>query len=109
MKGICGYGRYDDDPNHVGCPYTGHAKHPDMVPCIARDGSLALADATKESPVRVCVYCGHPPRELLQELADAGVADIVAPESEAQQADLLHDIVRRVTEPASSTGRTKAP
>jgi hypothetical protein len=38
--GPCGYGRYNDDPEHVGCPRA----RSDMTPCIARDGCSALAD-----------------------------------------------------------------
>jgi hypothetical protein len=55
MKGILGYGRYDSDPNYVGCP---RAKT-DMTPCVARDGRLACADNG------VCVGCGEHPADLL--------------------------------------------
>lgn len=58
MKSVGGYGRYGDDPGHVGCP---RAKS-DMTPCVARDGRLAQADNG------VCVGCGEQPAELLVEL-----------------------------------------
>jgi len=54
-KGPLGYGRYDDDPEHVGCP---RAKS-DMTPCAARDGNLALGGGT-------CVGCGADPATLLR-------------------------------------------
>lgn len=57
-KGPLGYGRYADDPGHVGCP---RAKS-DMTPCVARDGKLACADDG------VCVACGAHPADLLKEL-----------------------------------------
>jgi hypothetical protein len=59
MKGPAGYGRYDDDPAYVGCPWA----RSDMTPCIARDGRLALADAG------VCVGCGRSPEEQFEDLA----------------------------------------
>lgn len=58
VKGIGGYGRYDDDREQVGCP---RAKS-DMTPCAARDGHLAVADNG------VCVGCGDHPADLLTEL-----------------------------------------
>jgi hypothetical protein len=58
VKGICGYGRYNDSPEHVGCP---RAKS-DMTPCVARDGHTAQADDG------VCVGCGQNPADLLAEL-----------------------------------------
>lgn len=53
-----GYGRYKDDPNHIGCP---RAKT-DMTPCVARDGKPACADDG------VCVGCGEHPADLLTDL-----------------------------------------
>jgi hypothetical protein len=58
MKGPLGYGRYDDDLNHVGCP---RAKS-DMTPCVARDAGTAEDDDGS------CVGCGQDPAVLLQEL-----------------------------------------
>lgn len=58
MKGLLGYGRYDDDPNHVGCPRA----NSDMTPCVARDGYLANDDGED------CVGCHQNPATLLKEL-----------------------------------------
>lgn len=52
---VAGYGRYKDDPNHVGCP---RAKT-NMTPCVARDGSTACTDDGQ------CVGCRHHPADLL--------------------------------------------
>ena len=89
MRGVCGYGRYNDDPEHVGCP---RAKS-DMTPCIARDGAICLTDPPEDE--RVCVGCGHDPMELLQELRDAGVTIMGArPKVRDSAADRLRDVVR---------------
>lgn len=53
-----GYGRYQDDPEHVGCPRAGS----DMTPSAARDGDTACADDG------ACVGCGEQPADLLKEL-----------------------------------------
>ncbi len=58
MKGLLGYGRYDDDESYVGCPRA----QTDMTPCVARDGRLACADDG------LCVGCGHHPADLLEDL-----------------------------------------
>lgn len=55
--GTGGYGRYADDPDHVGCP---RAKT-DMTPCAARDGATASMDEK-------CVGCGHLSADLLRDL-----------------------------------------
>lgn len=57
-KGPLGYGRYNDDPEHVGCPRATS----DMTPCVARDGGLAVADDG------ACVGCGAKPADLLRDL-----------------------------------------
>jgi hypothetical protein len=95
MKGLCGYGRYDDDPAHVGCP---RAKS-DMTPCIARDGALALADEL------CCVGCGQLPTTLLREIQAAGVRlpDDVARRAADAAADCLRDLVRVATEPQAAS------
>jgi hypothetical protein len=90
--GVCGYGRYDDEPWYVGCPRA----QSDMTPCIARDGHLALADDLR------CVGCNQGPIALLKELADAGVdtgprLTALRP-SRAAAAETLRDVVRRETE-----------
>ena len=70
-KGLLGYGRYNDAPDHVGCP---RAKS-DMTPCVARDGQHAVADDGK------CVGCGFFPADLLKEtvwvLSDAAPVKVV--------------------------------
>jgi len=58
MKGAGGYGRYNDDPEHVGCP---RAKS-DMTPCAARDGNVATLDDGD------CVGCQQYPADLLRDL-----------------------------------------
>lgn len=113
MKGILGYGRYDDDSEFVGCP---RAKS-DMTPCVARDGDLAQADAG------ICVGCERTPATLLQELVKASESPSScgdktpclaragsrssrwAPMCDAchrQAAAMLKDLVRAVTEPKAA-------
>lgn len=58
MKTIGGYGRYNDDPECIGCP---RAKSY-MTPCVARDGKLACLDTGE------CVGCEKHPANLLKEL-----------------------------------------
>jgi hypothetical protein len=58
MRGVLDYGRYDDDPNHIGCPRATS----DMTPCVARDGRVACADDG------FCVGCNRHPGDLLTEL-----------------------------------------
>lgn len=55
-----GYGRYTDDPLHIGCPRA----RSDMTPCVARDGSSAMADET-------CIGCDEKPADLLRDLVRA--------------------------------------
>lgn len=92
MKGPGGYGRYDDDPGHVGCPWARTSESP----CIARDGRLALDDA----PDEVCVGCSHTPEHHVEDLAlyyePAG--NIVAGDP-AAVADEFAGMVREMTEP----------
>jgi hypothetical protein len=99
-RGLAGYGRYDDDPGHVGCPRA----RSDMTPCIARDGHLALAG----DPPSDCVGCfGFRPRALLAELGREyppavirlqAIGDAADP---GACADLLAELVRAATEPAT--------
>jgi hypothetical protein len=105
-KGPAGYGRYDDDPGHVGCPWAGSGTAADMVPCVARDGSLALSGGAE----RVCVHCGHTPWFLLRDLA-AEYPPAAGPTQEArlsedpgQLADRLKVLVRQATEPLAGGG-----
>lgn len=65
MKTFLDYGRYNDDPAHVGCP---RAKS-DMTPCSARDGMLAEDNG-------YCVGCNISVAKLLKEL----VFEITDPE-----------------------------
>lgn len=88
MTNIGGYGRYKDDPEYIGCP---RAKS-DMTPCIARDGSPALADDLR------CVGCDMDPMLLLVELRNKvtgpGVSPAVVPRDAADQ---LTALVRKAT------------
>lgn len=52
-----GYGRYDDDPEHVGCPRARTSE----TPCVARD-AYALDDR------ELCLGCDRRPDRLLREL-----------------------------------------
>lgn len=62
MKGLLGYGRYDDDPEAVGCPRA----RSDMTPCVARDGLPATG-----SDDTTCVGCGEIVANLLRDLVRA--------------------------------------
>jgi hypothetical protein len=99
-RGVAGYGRYDDDPQHVGCPWA----KSDMTPCVARDGHLALAGVTG---ARVqCVGCGNYLAFLYRDLADdygpaAGLPPV--PDQDAD-ADRFRDLVRQATEPQEGGG-----
>ena len=88
-----GYGRYKDDPSHVGCPRA----RTDMTPCIARDGHTAL-DGSE------CVGCGRQPHGLdglLHELRNEVTGKSPAPVTIARHAaDKLAVLVRKVTEPS---------
>jgi hypothetical protein len=99
VKGPCGYGRYNDSPEHVGCPRA----RTDMTPCIARDGHTALA-----AHPSTCVGCGSAPYALVTDLANAigeqklrGLTVQERPRTmrAMKAADLLRDLVRQVTEP----------
>jgi hypothetical protein len=95
-KGPLGYGRYNDDPDTVGCPRAVS----DMTPCVARDGEFALADDQR------CVGCRADPRKLLTELRHE-----VTGESRAQvtiashAASRLKALVREVTEPETKAAK----
>lgn len=88
MKTVGGYGRYDDDPTHVGCPRT----KSDMTPCVARDGALALSNEGD------CIFCYKDPRKLLQELRHEITDRSASPVTNVRHAaDKLRDLVREVT------------
>lgn len=98
MKGILGYGRYDDDLQHVGCPRAAT----DMTPCVARDGSLACTDA----PEALCVGCGKSPSALLGGLQSALGKEVRSPYAPTRHdaADQLRVLVREVTAPFEDQG-----
>ena len=90
-KGPAGYGRYDNDPAHVGCPYARSSRSP----CLARDGQLALDDDM------TCRGCGIGPEEQAEELAEAyepARALLIAGDP-ATLADEFAEMVREATEP----------
>lgn len=62
MKGLCGYGRYDDAPGIIGCPRT----ESDMTPCVARDGHLAATPT--ESGSEICVGCEQVVSDLFRDV-----------------------------------------
>jgi hypothetical protein len=90
-RGPAGYGRYDDDPEHVGCPYA----RSDMSPCIARDARLALDEDM------LCRGCALGPEELAGELAEAydPARDLLLTGDPVTLADELAVMVREATEP----------
>lgn len=90
MKTVGGYGRYGDDPEHVGCPRA----RTDMTPCVARDGHTAMADAGD------CVGCWQYPTDLLTELRHEASGYTGSPvTNQRHAADKLRDLVRKVTQP----------
>jgi hypothetical protein len=95
MRGVAGYGRYDDDQVHVGCPWA----KSDMSPCVARDGHLALGG----EPPRQCVGCGNDVPYLIRDLADDyQPARVPAPalENPREAADRFRRLVWEATKPA---------
>lgn len=91
-KGPAGYGRYDESPEVIGCPFARR----DTSPCVARDGRLALdEDGT-------CAGCANDITFLVRDLiADyrPGREFIFTPDT-ALNADEFADLVREATEPA---------
>lgn len=96
MKGQAGYGRYDDDLAHVGCPWA----KSDMSPCVARDGRLALSSGAEQ----VCVHCVNTPEYLVQDLAGYydPARELLARGDPVTLADDFAVMVREMTEPAST-------
>lgn len=87
MTRPCGYGRYADDAEHVGCPRAAT----DMTPCVARDGSTAVADD------ETCVGCGAHPAALL--VAQRDELELTGElSSPADTADELTLLVREATD-----------
>lgn len=101
-KGPAGYGRYDDDPQHIGCPFA----KSDMSPCIARDGRICMAG----DPPEVCVTCAHDPGYLLADLAnDYEPAREYARTGDPQiDADRFAELVRAATEPVTEAPERSA-
>ena len=62
-RGTAGYGRYDSDPAHVGCPWALASRRTSEAPCIARDGKLGMLGGQ-------CVSCGKSILSLFTDLAD---------------------------------------
>jgi hypothetical protein len=91
-----GYGRYDSDPEHVGCPWSGGRSE---IPCVARDGQLALSGGPKPQ----CAGCGNYLPFLIRDLADdyepATEAAKDIPPDAAEAADLFRHLVLQATEP----------
>lgn len=106
VRGIAGFGRYDDDQQYIACP---HATS-DMTPCIARDGNTALAGEYGSG--RTCVGCGSDPKALIGELAAAGygpAAEVALPPGTEELPDeaaawalILTGLVHEATEPLVS-------
>lgn len=91
-RGIAGYGRYEDDLAHVGCPWSRSSE----APCAARDGRLAITG----SPRAACVGCGNYVLFLIGDLADDyPPAGAERPADEAQAADWFRDLVLQATAP----------
>lgn len=93
-RGVAGYGRYDSDPEMVGCPWA----KSDMTPCIARDGHLAQAPSRKGPQ---CAGCGNTLAYLYRDLASdykpaRGIPVISDPDSDATR---FRNIVYRATAP----------
>jgi hypothetical protein len=90
-ENLLGYGRYGDDPEHVGCP---RAKS-DMTPCIARDGRLALCNEGE------CVGCGTAAWDALTAIKRA---QKLSPSSASQSAEHFADQLRKIVRRATSGG-----
>lgn len=98
-RGVAGYGRYDDDPDLVGCPWA----RSDMTPCIARDGHLAQAPGRKGPQ---CAGCGNTLAYLYRDLASdyepaRDITQIRDPDSDATR---FRNIVWRATAPQAGEG-----
>lgn len=92
-RGPAGYGRYDDAPDHVGCPWARSSESP----CVARDGRTALAGPGET----VCVGCGNDPAFLAEDLAEEYPAarELLTAGDPYEAADKFALTVREATEP----------
>ena len=95
-RGTAGYGRYDSDQAHVGCPWALASGKTSESPCIARDGRMAMTGFQ-------CISCGNTLLYLFRDLADDyPPADLDEyPGSSAEAADLFRDLVYEATEPSA--------
>jgi hypothetical protein len=94
-KGPAGYGRYDDHPDYVGCPWA----RSDMSPCVARDGQLALSGGGSQ----VCAGCANTPEYLIEDLAgyyEPARQLQAAAGDPLRAADEFAEMIREATEPA---------
>ena len=98
VKGPAGYGRYDDAPDWVGCPFEKSA----WSPCLARDGHLALAG----DPPDACACCAHTPEYLAGDLAEAyePARRLLDTGDPVTLADQFAAMVREATEPGGAGG-----
>lgn len=89
VKGVLEYGRYDEDPEHIGCPRAMSA----MTPCVARDGTTATTLNTNGA-FEQCVGCGRDVAGLFAEL----VHKVTAPAFLNDEVPCSHPRCVRVTE-----------
>ena len=96
MKGPAGYGRYDNDSAHVGCPWARSSRSK----CVARAGREAL-DAGD-----LCKGCANTPEYLVQDLAEEydPARELLARGDPVTLADDFAAMVREMTEPAGKEG-----
>lgn len=94
--GPAGYGRYDDNPQAVGCPRARTARSK----CVARDGRQALENAPPGED-RICRGCAHDLFEMIEELAREYPPAAGLPVLDEQEvlADEFALMVREATEP----------
>jgi hypothetical protein len=98
-RGVAGYGRYDDDPDVVSCPWA----KSDMTPCLARDGHLAQVPSAKGT---VCAGCGNTLAYLYRDLASdyepaRDIPQILDPDSDAAR---FRNMIYRATSPQDGEG-----
>jgi hypothetical protein len=96
MNGPAGYGRYDDDPEHVGCPFA----RSDKSPCAARVGRLAL------DPEDRCAGCSNTMEYLAEDLAGyyEPARTLLAAGSPVTLADEFAAMIQEITEPGRAGG-----
>jgi hypothetical protein len=94
VKGPAGYGRYDDDPGYVGCPWARTSRSR----CVARDGQEGLTGGCTQ----LCAGCFNTVEDLIEELAEAySPARALLPGGDpVRMATEFAVAVREATEPA---------